>query len=508
MLMPRLSLTMIVKNEGKYLDECLASAKDIADEIIVVDTGSTDNTIEIAKKYNAQVYNFKWVDDFSAARNYALSKSTGEWILYLDADERVDSNSLAELKRIKNSSEKAGYYCTVKSIDNENNRDNSMRYIRLFRNIEGISFSGKVHEQITCSLTEKGIKLFNSNILITHLGYNIPAEEKKVKAERNLKLLLDEFEKDKSGYYAFQMANTYSIIENIADSAKYYKIAVESNDLTKTLKAECYANLALFSHKEFDSENAILYIDKSLKLNSDQPFVYLLASKIRLQQGNKPEAENYCKKAYLVNKQQLNGVNRNDLQVYLDNEEVICYGFLLALQNNSKDNFNFYLEEYVSYLRKVNSGLSKALKPLVIKLLSKQPLNVNDEEALVSLINRNSAELFYSLLDNAISCLKEEFAGELYNKFKTDIAVVKLYSKYYAENNNISRAIEILEMNISRVEEDPTAIIYLISYCLTAGLPERVKELITILEGKYAHLTLIAQIIENIKGKIKSMNKN
>lgn len=506
--MPGLSLTMIVKNEEKYLDECLASVNDIADEIIIVDTGSTDNTVDIAKKYKAHVYDFKWVNDFSAARNYALSKSTGNWILYLDADERVDKNSLAELEKIKNSPEKTGYYCTVKSIDNENNRDNSMRYVRLFRNIDGIEFNGKVHEQITGSLTKNGIKLFNSNILITHLGYNISADEKKVKAERNLKLLIDEFERTKSGYYAFQLASTYNIIEDTANAAKYFNIAVEMNDLNKVLKAECYTNLALFSHKGYDSENAVRYINKSLKLNREQPFTYMLASKIYLQQGKKAEAEDYCKKAYLVNKQQLNGVNRNDLQVYLDDEDVICAGFLLALQNNSKENFSFYLTEYTNYLQKVDSGLSKALIPLITKLLSKQSLNVNDEKVLISLINKNSSELFYTLLENSISCLREEFAGELYNKFKTDLAVVKLYSKYYSEKNNIHRAIEILEMNRSRVEEDPTAIVYLISYYFTLGLFDRVEEWIYILEDKYAHLTRIAQIIENIKEKIKSVNKN
>ena len=89
-----LSVCLIVKNEEQYLFDCLSSVKDIADEIILVDTGSTDSSIEIAGKFTAKVFNFEWVNDFSAARNYAISKAEGDWILYLDADERISPQSL------------------------------------------------------------------------------------------------------------------------------------------------------------------------------------------------------------------------------------------------------------------------------------------------------------------------------------------------------------------------------------------------------------------------------
>ncbi|MBK7632424.1 MAG: glycosyltransferase family 2 protein [Ignavibacteriales bacterium] len=85
--MPTLSLSMIVKNEERHLARCLSSVKDVVDEIVIVDTGSTDNTIEIAESFNAKIFHFDWVNDFSAARNFALTKCIGNWILYLDADE-------------------------------------------------------------------------------------------------------------------------------------------------------------------------------------------------------------------------------------------------------------------------------------------------------------------------------------------------------------------------------------------------------------------------------------
>ena len=97
--MSKITLSMIVKNEERYLRECLESVKDIVSEIVIVDTGSTDSTIKIAKDYGAKLYSFGWINDFSAARNFALSKSTGDWILYLDADERLSENSKNELIR-------------------------------------------------------------------------------------------------------------------------------------------------------------------------------------------------------------------------------------------------------------------------------------------------------------------------------------------------------------------------------------------------------------------------
>ena len=90
--MIKISLCMIVKNEEQVLDRCLNSVKDIADEIIIVDTGSTDKTKDIAKKYTNKVYDFKWINDFSKARNYSFSKASMDYTLWLDADDVILEN--------------------------------------------------------------------------------------------------------------------------------------------------------------------------------------------------------------------------------------------------------------------------------------------------------------------------------------------------------------------------------------------------------------------------------
>ena len=89
--MPTLSLAMIVKNEEKNLGHCLASVKDLVDEMVVVDTGSTDGTVALAESFGARLGHFPWTGDFAAARNESLRLSTGDWVLVLDADEAVDA---------------------------------------------------------------------------------------------------------------------------------------------------------------------------------------------------------------------------------------------------------------------------------------------------------------------------------------------------------------------------------------------------------------------------------
>ena len=91
---------MIVRDEASLLSECLASIQNVAQQIVVVDTGSNDDTVAIAKSFGAEVHHFEWIDDFAAARNESLRFATGDWILWLDADERLMPESLPHLKRL------------------------------------------------------------------------------------------------------------------------------------------------------------------------------------------------------------------------------------------------------------------------------------------------------------------------------------------------------------------------------------------------------------------------
>ncbi len=144
---PLLSLCMIVKNEADNLPRCLSSAKPYVNQIIVVDTGSTDHTIEIAQQYGAQVSHFTWCNDFAAARNFSLSQATGDWILVLDADEELVVNSKKAFNRLGTEPE-VFLYALVR-IETADQCDLSNFYVdRLFRNLPGMAYVGGFHENI------------------------------------------------------------------------------------------------------------------------------------------------------------------------------------------------------------------------------------------------------------------------------------------------------------------------------------------------------------------------
>ena len=188
--MATLSLCMIVKNEEKHLPGCLKSAKEAVDEIIVVDTGSTDRTIEIAKMFGAKSYYFKWDNDFAAARNEAIKHATSDYILWMDADERLNKADLNKLLALKHNlplDKKTAF--AVEIVNYRKGKFPETAYqTRIFPNLPNIKFKGKICEQISFSLAESGINFKVSNVKIRHLGYLTPQIWKN-KLQRNLPIL-------------------------------------------------------------------------------------------------------------------------------------------------------------------------------------------------------------------------------------------------------------------------------------------------------------------------------
>lgn len=179
-----ISLCMIVKNEQEVLRRCLESFKSVVDEIIIVDTGSNDNTICIAKEYTDKVYNFNWVDDFSKARNYSFSKATKDYILWIDADELIYEEDLNKFIDLKNNLE--SNYDTVTMITNmsTDNKDGLMfKRHRLVKKSKDYKWVGFIHEYIDVS----GIT-YDSDIKIYH-------QKIKSSGNRNLGIYKDRLEK-------------------------------------------------------------------------------------------------------------------------------------------------------------------------------------------------------------------------------------------------------------------------------------------------------------------------
>ena len=161
-----ISLCMIVKNEEDVLGRCLESVKDIVDEIIIVDTGSLDTTKEIASKYTEKLYEFPWIDDFSAARNYSFSKATMEYIMWLDADDELLQEDRIKLQGLKESLDTLNDMVMMKynvGFDEQGNVNFSYFRERLFKRSMNFMWIGVIHEVIP----PRG-KIFYSNVCVSH----------------------------------------------------------------------------------------------------------------------------------------------------------------------------------------------------------------------------------------------------------------------------------------------------------------------------------------------------
>jgi len=215
--MKKVSLVMIVKNEEKYLDRCLKSVKGSVDEIVIVDTGSTDNTKEIAETNGASVYDYQWDYDFAKARNYAISKSNGDWILTLDADEYVKKNYKKVIQQHIQKGDKIGRIKIVSKFEYEGETQEAQAFIsRLFpRNVH---YTGKIHEQLDTNLARVIVP-----IEVLHDGYY-----KTDKTERNITILEQELKNNpKDAYYLYQLGKEYKKREDYKVAVNYFKSSYE-----------------------------------------------------------------------------------------------------------------------------------------------------------------------------------------------------------------------------------------------------------------------------------------
>ena len=212
--MNTIGLVMIVKNESRSLDKCLSLAEKLVDGIYITDTGSTDHTIEIARKYNAHISEFEWCNDFSAARNHALEQSPCDWNLILDADEYLVSGTRDDLQRFV---ETGGHVGAIERHDSyrEANGEISQSCVFTTRLVpKGTFYQGKVHEQIVSSLPIAPLPL-----IFDHDGYLQGG-----KGERNLKILLEELEqKPQDPYILYQVSRTLWLMKDFERADGYFE---------------------------------------------------------------------------------------------------------------------------------------------------------------------------------------------------------------------------------------------------------------------------------------------
>lgn len=229
---PFLSLCMIVKNEEKVLERCLKSIHHLIDEIIIVDTGSTDKTKEIAKMYTDYIYDFQWTNNFSDARNYAQMKATGEWILVLDADEYVDQDNFVEAIQELRSfpSTVDSLYCTIYNFVGVYGEEVIQHHnMRFYRNIPSLHYIRAIHEQL---VKEDGeLIVLNSKLMIYHTGYMAETVREKKKSERNSLLLNKELKKSvQNPFDYFNQGNEFYSLGKLEEALNAYVNAYKLKD--------------------------------------------------------------------------------------------------------------------------------------------------------------------------------------------------------------------------------------------------------------------------------------
>jgi hypothetical protein len=228
---PSLTLVVIARNEAACIARCLDSAKILADEMIVVDTGSVDETRAIARDRGARVLDFEWCDDFSAARNAGLAAARGRWILVLDADEYLPEPSVAALRALIESPADCAYHLLNKSSSDGGKTGMIGKIVRLFPNHPEIHFEWPVHEQVVTSLHRVGIPIHDTAIEIIHTGYTSP-EINAAKQQRNLRLLEKTTSSDPSPHpmALFLQGGALLDLGRVSEAFAFYKRCASSKE--------------------------------------------------------------------------------------------------------------------------------------------------------------------------------------------------------------------------------------------------------------------------------------
>ncbi|MBR0288274.1 MAG: glycosyltransferase, partial [Selenomonadaceae bacterium] len=228
-----ISACYMVKNAEEDLRRSLESLVKHVDEIIVVDTGSTDNTVAVAEEFGAKIFHEPWQDDFSTPRNIALQKATGDWIVFLDADEYFINDTAKNFRTVIKMAQQAkqqGISVNLVNVDKDKNNKiiNSSYLLRIFEHAPNIRYVGKIHEEIYCDDEPLNRASAPANLLtIYHTGYSTSITRSK--AERNLKLLLEELATtDKPERIYSYLADAYYGLEDWANVEKFARLDIET----------------------------------------------------------------------------------------------------------------------------------------------------------------------------------------------------------------------------------------------------------------------------------------
>jgi GT2 family glycosyltransferase len=244
---PRTSLVMMVKNEARNLPACLASVAGLFDEIIIVDTGSTDETREIARRYGAKVIDFRWVDSFAAARNEGLRHAAGRYVFWMDADDRLDEENRRKLEALLDglAGEPVAYAMPCLCVSEAGgDTETVVQHVRLFPNLAGLRWNFRVHEQILPGLRALGCPVQFADVMVHHHGYRDPAVQEG-KRQRNLRLLLlEQAEQPDHPFTLFNLGCAYHEMRRPAEALPLFERSLARSQPGDSIVRKLHALIA------------------------------------------------------------------------------------------------------------------------------------------------------------------------------------------------------------------------------------------------------------------------
>lgn len=351
-----ISVCIIAKNEEQHIEECCKRLAPYGFEIVLADTGSTDRTVELARKYTDKIYLFDWCDDFSAARNYAMQKASHDWILSLDCDEYVEVLDIEKLRDCMRQYPRAAGRILIRNRFTENGQT-SYEQVRVSRfvNRRCYHFEGAVHEQLTPKAVQESMPkamcdpasgamsdslpesttqsastsvspchgndchdddtalrkyVYPAPVTVLHVGYDGTKEELREKSRRNIALLEKELETQGADpYLYYQLGQSYRKLHNYERALHYYDLGLAMDvdpalDYVQTM-VESYGYTLLDLHRAGDALNLLGVYDAFAK-RAD--FVFLMGL-VYMNNGRFDEAVHEFQKATTMEEFAVDGVN-------------------------------------------------------------------------------------------------------------------------------------------------------------------------------------------------------
>lgn len=465
---PSLSACMIVKNEEKFLAQCLKSIKDTVDEIIIVDTGSTDRTVEIAQSFGAKIYHHPWRNSFSEARNHSLSYATCDWILQLDADEALEQADIPLLhKLIQTDSYNAIYVAIYSELPGGQSKH---YYSRIFRRGKA-HFDGIVHNQLIL----KG-NAMPSEIRLYHYGYNLSTEEMKNKYKRTGDLLRKQLAEDPNNIFALanlvrNYRNEYNFEKVIELGENGLNIPASPTDVdSRNQRLRIYIDLAYALLNTNQINRAEEICRDAINENPDSLDILYVMGDILSRRGEFAEAINYFKK-YLITK---------------DNE-------------NKNPTVNLRIVDTYYYEHKAYNNIGECYNRLGLpgkaELAYKKALELNDKE---SLYYSNLAHLYLS--QNRFQ-EAENITNTAIKQGIDNHLIYLLLGKALIMQGKAHEAIHTFKQRIQKNNNDLNAHIFLVNLLLQTNQVKEAEEALKEIISSYPDSFELKCLMERIKFK-------